>query len=210
MYFDALTMAAVADELREKIMGGRLPPLLQLIIEAARELTDSGASSILLVDRKSGDLYFEAATVAKKEELQRVLVPMDDSIAGWVVQHNEPVVIEDVEEDDRHFQQADIEIAYTTRSLIAVPLSVKGQVIGVLNALNKAEGQPFDEDDVNLLTILAAQAAVAIESARLYQDTLRMKEFNEGLVQSMAEGIAVTDAGGHITLVNPAAATLLG
>jgi len=69
MYFDALTMAAVADELREKIMGGRLPPLLQLIIEAARELTDSGASSILLVDRKSGDLYFEAATVAKKEEL---------------------------------------------------------------------------------------------------------------------------------------------
>jgi len=135
---------------------------------------------------------------------------MDNSIAGWVVQHNEPVVIEDVEENDRHFKQADIEIAYTTHSLIAVPLSVKGQVIGVLNALNKAEGQSFDEDDVNLLTILAAQAAVAIENARLYQDTLRMKEFNEGLVQSMAEGIAVTDAEGHITLVNPAAATLLG
>jgi transcriptional regulator with GAF, ATPase, and Fis domain len=79
-----------------------LPPLLQLIIEAARELTDSEASSILLVERKSGDLYFEATTVPTKEKLQRVIVPMDSSIAGWVVQHNESVVIEDVEENDRH------------------------------------------------------------------------------------------------------------
>ena len=185
-----------------------LPPLLQLIIEAARELTDSENSSILLVDRKSGDLYFEAATVARKEKLQRVIVPMDSSIAGWVVQHNESVVIEDVGKDDRHFKRADIGII--TRSMIAVPLSVKGQVIGVLNTLNKVEGQSFEEDDVHLLTILAAQAAVAIENARLYRDTVRMKEFNEGLVQNMAEGIAVTDAEGYITLVNPASATLLG
>jgi len=148
-----------------------LPPLLQLIIEAARELTDSENSSILLVDRKSGDLYFEAATVVGKEKLQRVIVPMDSSIAGWVVQHNEPVVIEDVEKNDRHFKQADAEIAYITRSLIAVPMSVKGQVIGVLNALNKVEGQSFDEDDVYLLTILAAQAAVAIENACLFQQS---------------------------------------
>ncbi len=151
-----------------------LPPLLQLIIEAARELTDSEASSILLVDRKSGDLYFEATTVPTKEKLQRVPVPMDSSIAGWVVQHNESVVIEDVEEDDRHFKQADIGII--TRSLLAVPLSVKGQVIGVLNALNKTGGQSFDEDDVNLLTILAAQAAVAIENARLFQQSDLLSE----------------------------------
>jgi len=148
-----------------------LPSLLQLIIEAARELTDSENSSILLVERKSGDLYFEAATVAGKEKLQRVIVPMDSSIAGWVVQHNEPVVIEDVEEDDRHFKQADMEIAYITRNMIAVPMSVKGRVIGVLNALNKTGGQSFDEGDVNLLTILAAQAAVAIENARLFQQS---------------------------------------
>jgi signal transduction histidine kinase len=150
--------------------------LLQLIIEAARELTDSENSSILLVDRKSGDLYFEAATVVGKEKLQRVIVPMDSSIAGWVVQHNEAVVIEDVEEDDRHFKQADREIAYTTRTMIAVPMSVKGRVIGVLNALNKAEGQSFDEDDVNLLTILAAQAAVAIENAYLFQQSDLLSE----------------------------------
>jgi signal transduction histidine kinase len=151
-----------------------LPPLLQLIIEAARELTDSEASSILLVERKSGDLYFEATTVPTKEKLQRVIVPMDSSLAGWVVQHNESVVIGDVEEDNRHFKQADIGII--TRSLLAVPLSVKGQVIGVLNTLNKVEGQSFDEDDVYLLTILAAQAAVAIENARLFQQSDLLSE----------------------------------
>ncbi|MGD9099773.1 MAG: GAF domain-containing protein, partial [Anaerolineae bacterium] len=148
-----------------------LPPLLQRIIEAARELTESEASSILLVDLQSGDLFFEAATGAKSEEIQRVVVPMDDSIAGWVVQHGEPLVIDDAQQDERHFQGSDAEIAYVTRSLIAVPLTVKGKTIGVLEALNKAHDESFDEDDVNLLMTLAAQAAVAIENVRLFQQS---------------------------------------
>jgi signal transduction histidine kinase len=148
-----------------------LPPLLQLIVEAAMEVTDSAASSILLIDRKSGDLYFEAAAGAKSEEIQRFVVPMDSSIAGWVVQHGEPVVIDDAQQDERHFPQSDIETAFTTRSLIAVPLSVKGRIIGVLEALNKTDGQLFEEDDVNLLITMASQAAVAIENARLFQQS---------------------------------------
>jgi signal transduction histidine kinase len=146
-----------------------LPLLLDQVVEAARELTNSGASSILLVDQKTGDLYFEAATGSKSEEIQRVVVPVHNSIAGWVVQHNEPLAIDDAQKDERHFQQSDIDTAFVTHSLIAVPLSIKGKVIGVLEALNKAEEQPFDADDVNLLTILASQAAVAIENARLFQ-----------------------------------------
>jgi signal transduction histidine kinase len=148
-----------------------LPLLLQLIVEAAVELTDSEASSILLVDRKSGNLFFEAAAGAKSEEVQRVIVPMDESIAGWVVQHNESVVVQDAQKDERRFQQADIETAFITHSLIAVPLSVKGQVIGVLEALNKTNSRSFDEDDVELLTTLAAQVAVSIENARLFQQS---------------------------------------
>jgi signal transduction histidine kinase len=170
-----------------------LPLLLQLIIEAARELTDSGASSILLIDRKSGDLCFEAATGAKSEEIQRVVVPMDSSIAGWVVLHNEPVVIEDAQKDDRHFQQSDIETAFTTHSLIAVPLSVKGEVIGVLEALNKADGQSFDKDDVYLLTTMAAQAAVAIENARLFQQSDLIAEMVHELRTPLTAILAYAD-----------------
>lgn len=148
-----------------------LPRLLQLIIEAACELTGSEDGSILLIDQQSGALYFEAAIGGKSEEIQRFLVPLDSSIAGWVVQHGKPVLIEDAQEDERHFQQSDIETAFITRSLIAVPLSFKGRVIGVLEALNKADGQSFDQDDVDLLTTLAAQAAVNIENARLFQQS---------------------------------------
>jgi len=148
-----------------------LPPLLLRIIEASLELTESEASSILLIDRPSGDLYFEAATGAKSEEVQRVVVPMDDSIAGWVVRHGQPLVIDDAQQDERHFQEINVETAFTTRSLIAVPLTVKGETIGVLEALNKASGQSFDKDDVSLLMTLAAQAAVAIENVRLFQQS---------------------------------------
>jgi len=148
-----------------------LPRLLQLIIEAACELTGSEDGSILLIDPQSGDLYFEAAIGGKSAEIQRFLVPLDSSIAGWVVQHGKPVLIEDAQEDARHFQQSDIETAFITRSVIAVPLSFKGRVIGVLEALNKADGQSFDRDDVDLLTTLAAQAAVNIENARLFQQS---------------------------------------
>lgn len=148
-----------------------LPRLLQMIVEAAKELTSSCASSILLVDRKNGELYFEAATGAKSEEVRRYAVPMERSIAGWVVQHGEPVMLKDAQHDERRYHQIDIETDFTTQSLLAVPLAIKGQMIGVLEAVNKTDGQSFDEDDVSLLGTLADQAAVAIENARLFQQS---------------------------------------
>ncbi len=170
-----------------------LPLLLQLIIEAARELTDSEASSILLVDRRSGDLYFEAATGKDSKELMRVVVPMSNSIAGWVVKHGESLLIEDAQKDDRHFQKSDNELAFTTRSLIAVPLAVKGQVIGVLEALNKAGDQTFDEDDGNLLLTMASQAAVAIENARLFQQNDLISEMVHELRTPLTAILAYSD-----------------
>ncbi len=170
-----------------------LPPLLQRIIEAARELTESAASSIMLVDRSSGDLYFEAATGAKSEEIQRVVVPMDDSLAGWVVQHGESLVIEDAQQDERHYQQADDKTTLVTRSLLAVPLIVKGTTIGVLEALNKANSETFDEDDVNLLGTLAAQAAVAIENVRLFQQSDFISEMVHELRTPLTAILAYAD-----------------
>ncbi len=169
-----------------------LPLLLQMIIEAAQEITGGTASSILLVDRKSGDLYFEAATGAKSEEVQRVVVPMD-SIAGWVVRHGEPVVIEDAQKDERHFQGSDVEIAFVTQSLIAVPLSVKGEIIGVLESLNKAQGRSFDQADVDLLLTMAAQAAVAIENARLFQQSDLISEMVHELRTPLTAILAYAD-----------------
>lgn len=147
-----------------------LKPLLQDIISAAAELTDTTESSVLLVDSKSGDLFFEAAIGIKKYEVERVAVPKE-SIAGWIVENNMPLVIDDVTKEPRWSQKVDEAADFVTRSILGVPLCVKDKVIGAIEVLNKRDKQPFSEDDLSTLTTIAAQAAVAIEKARLFQQS---------------------------------------
>ncbi len=148
-----------------------LPPLLEQIIDAGRELTNSAASSIMLLDRKTGELHFEAATGARSQEIRSIVVPMEGSVAGWVVQHNEPLIVLDARRDPRFYSQVDEENDFRTHSLIAVPMAVKGKVIGVLEAVNKLGGESFSEDDVETLSVLADQAAVAIHNALLFEQS---------------------------------------
>ena len=144
-----------------------LPTLLDLIVNAAAELTDTEAASILLHDPKTGDLTFEAATGSKSAEIKRVVVP-PDSVAGWVAREGQPQIIEDVTQDERFFAHSDELTGFQTRSLIAAPMRVKDRIIGVLEAVNHTGDQPFSTADLDVLTILSTQAAIAIENARLF------------------------------------------
>jgi signal transduction histidine kinase len=100
----------------------------------------------------------------------------DMGVAGWVLAHNEPVLIANVREDERFFEPISSGVGYKVRSLICIPLVIKGEVIGVIQVLNKATGESFDEDDLSLLNSFAAQSATAIENARLYQDLSRERD----------------------------------
>jgi signal transduction histidine kinase len=153
-----------------------LEPLLHNIIQIATDLTVTEASSILLLDKKTGELHFEAATGIKGKEVKPIVVPLDNSIAGWVVKEGEPLLIPDVRKDPRHYHQVDDMTKFSTRSILGVPLRVKDKVIGVLEVLNKSEDKEFTQDDVEALTILAAQAAIAIENARLFQQSDLLSE----------------------------------
>ncbi|MGD1991891.1 MAG: ATP-binding protein [Anaerolineae bacterium] len=148
-----------------------LHPLLQKIIRAARELTRTEASSIMLIDRNTGELRFEAATGERSQEVASVVVPMDGSVAGWVVRHGEPVVIDDAHSDPRFYHQIEEQIGFETRSLLALPMRTKGKVIGVLEVVNKHGDATFSEEDLETLSVLADQAAVAIENAVLFQQS---------------------------------------
>lgn len=151
--------------------------LLRRIIAAAMELTDTEAVSILLVDPITGELRFEQAsnpTTAAK--MQDIIVPMEGSIAGWVVTHGEGRVIEDVRRDPSFFKDVDEELEFVTRNLLAVPLRAHNKVIGALEALNKHGGERFTDEDIRILNILAGQAAIAIENARLFQQSDFMAE----------------------------------
>jgi len=148
-----------------------LRPLLYGIIVAAQEFTRTDASSILLVDRKSGQLHFEAATGAQGYRMRSIVVPMEGSVAGWVVQNGKPLVVADVRTDPRFYHKADEQSTYTTRSILAVPLIARGNVIGVLETVNKKSGDEFTEEDTELLTVLGDQAAVAVQNALLFQQS---------------------------------------
>jgi signal transduction histidine kinase len=111
-------------------------------------------------------------------------VPMD-SIAGWVVTHRKPVRISDVNSDERYFKKVAKTVSFATQSIMGVPLITKNKVIGVLEVLNKQEGE-FSEADEDLLTVLGAQAAVAIENTRLFQQSDLIAEFIHELRNPLA------------------------
>jgi K+-sensing histidine kinase KdpD len=160
-----------------------LDPLLNRIIEAARDISGTEAASILLYDDTGKQLYFQAAT--NMDPLMRGLVVPMDSIAGWIVTNRQPLRISDVNKDERYFKNVAKTVSFATKSIMGVPLITKDKVVGVLEVLNKQEGE-FSEADENLLTVLGAQAAVAIENSRLFQQSDLIAEFVHELRNPLA------------------------
>lgn len=145
-----------------------LDRLLEIIIISATDLLESEAASILLVDKKTNDLYFAASTGSDPEEIKRMPVPLDGSIAGTIFRKAKPMIINDVKADPRHFRDVGERLNYEVRSLIGVPLHIREEVTGVLEAVNKRDGG-YDESDLHTLMNIASQAAVAINNARLVE-----------------------------------------
>jgi signal transduction histidine kinase len=150
--------------------------LLRRIVAAAMELTDSETASILLLDPGTGELRFAMAPNIDSGYIDSLVVPMDNSIAGWVVTHGEARVIHDVSKEPSFFRNVDEQINFTTHNILAVPMRTHNKVIGALEALNKRGGERYNDGDVKILTTLAVQAAIAIENARLFQQSDFMAE----------------------------------
>lgn len=145
--------------------------LLQQIVASVVEILNVEAASIMLQDPATGELRFEIASNLKPHETERIAVPLDRSIAGWIFTHGEPRVIEDVTKDPKHYRQVDSATRFITRNLLGVPLKTHTKVIGVVQALNKRGAEKFTGEDISLLTVLASQAGVAIENARLFMQS---------------------------------------
>jgi signal transduction histidine kinase len=140
--------------------------LLQFLIGSAADLLDSEAASIMLFDEKTQRLYFAASTGADPAELQKIPVPLEGSIAGTIYRDDKPLIINEVAGDPRHYRQVGEKVRFEARTLIGVPMRMRERRIGVLEALNK-RGGPFTENDLQTLSIIASQAAVAIHNANL-------------------------------------------
>ncbi|MBD3285864.1 GAF domain-containing protein [candidate division WOR-3 bacterium] len=154
--------------------------LLDVILESAKSLTRSEASSLLLLDEKVGKLRFAVATGEAKDSLASLYVPLgEESIAGYVALHGKPLVVNDVKKDGRWYSGIDEATSFHTRSILAVPLTLEDKTVGVIEVLNKKKGAEFLEEDIGLLEILANQAALVLRNAQEYLDLAASKRVIE-------------------------------
>jgi signal transduction histidine kinase len=150
--------------------------LLSRIVHAAAEISGAEAASILLYDDTSRQLYFQVSTNLDESTRRGLIVPLEGSIAGWIVTNKKPVRVSEVHEDPRFFSDVEETTGFSTDSILGIPLVTKNKIVGVLEALNKHKGK-FSDQDESMLLVLGAQAAVAIENARLFQQSDLISEF---------------------------------
>jgi Nif-specific regulatory protein len=146
-----------------------LNQLLELILETGNRMMGAKASSLLLLDKRKNRLFFKVATGRKKDAVKQFEIKMGQGIAGYVAQKDEPLIIKDATKDKRWYGHISDQIGFKTRSIACMPMHVQGEVIGVIEFINKVDGSTFRDQDLELMTVFADLAAVAIGNARKFQ-----------------------------------------
>ncbi len=160
-----------------------------MAMEAVTRLMRAETGSLLIVDRKAKELYFEVALGEKGRKLKEIRLNIGEGIAGWVAKHGRPLIIRDVSADKRFQGSFDKKSKFVTRNMVCVPVKIKGNVIGVLQAINSIGG-PFEPEDLKLFQLFSNQVAIALDNARLYEE---IKETFYATSEALAEAIEKRD-----------------
>ncbi len=148
-----------------------LNEVLKLVVRNAAKLLNAEAGSLLLLDENSGDLEFQISSGEAGQKLIGLKVPAGKGIAGAAFAENHPVIVNNTLDDGRWDNSFDARAEFTTSAIMAAPLNARGRTIGVLEVVNRKDKRGFTDDDAELLLAFGAQAAIAIENARLFTMT---------------------------------------
>ncbi len=166
-----------------------LDQLLKLILDEALKVLGADRCSIWIVDRERGEIWTKVAHGLAKD--QKIRIPIGVGIAGKVAATGDVINIPDAYADPRFNRQVDKDTGYRTRNILAVPMRyTTGEVTGVLQALNRLDGEAFTDEDAELASALGANAAAAIENAILYEEIDRLFE---GFVKASVVAIESRD-----------------
>jgi GAF domain-containing protein/anti-sigma regulatory factor (Ser/Thr protein kinase) len=151
-----------------------LDEVLTRIVNEAIRMLNVETGSVLLLDEPTAEIFF-ATSVSNG---LRIDIPtrlnQAEGIAGWVMAHRQPLCVNSATEDSRWFGEVDIN--FSTRSILCVPLEINGRVLGALQALNKKSSQGFSQTDIARLSAFAVSATIAIENARLFQEARQARQ----------------------------------
>ncbi|MEJ5240784.1 MAG: ATP-binding protein [Anaerolineales bacterium] len=164
---------------------------LQMAIGLASELAESESASILEYDEDWNALRFRSAPWFHQELLKDVRVPIEGSIAGWVFTHREPLIVNNASQDQRLFKGVDRLTGMQTRNLIAVPIIANNEVLGVLEVLNRLQGE-YTQEDMVALEILAGVIGLRLSNLRLQQQMKLAREDVMEIERLKNEFIAIT------------------
>ena len=194
--------------LSQDLMGElQLDPLLERIMRASTDLLNAERSTLFIYDRKTKELWSRFAEGLGRKEIR---FPCNQGIAGSVFTSGKAENIPDPYADSRFNQAVDRATGFRTRCILALPvLNKAGQPIGVVEVLNKRGGQ-FSHQDENRLRAFSAQAAICLENARLFDEVIQIRDYNESILRSTSNGMLALDAKGVITSANPSAVEMFG
>ena len=150
-----------------------LDTILENVMAISKKVMNADASSLMRVDEKTNELVYQVAQGTVGEKLkQEFRLKMGQGIAGTVAEEGKPLLLEDAYSHPKFHRAHDDATGYRTRSMITVPLKVGDRVTGVAQVINRLDGRPFDQDDLDLFTALSSLAAIALENARMHQTLL--------------------------------------
>jgi PAS domain S-box-containing protein len=185
-------LQSVADNLVKALACSRVIVMtLDIERECITRLVKSGPDADLVVEPAYSDLM--------------------EGLPGWAVKNLQPILSTKHHPDPRESHRArELRRKSEGGSMIVVPLHYQGHTLGTLVAINKPDQDDFEKSDVALLGAVAGQVAIILTNIQLAEETSRLKEFNEGIVQGVAEAILITDPEETVTFANPAVGDMLG
>ncbi|MCK5647054.1 MAG: GAF domain-containing protein, partial [Anaerolineales bacterium] len=199
-----LTALYRADEQLHRYL--ELDEVLQSLVDTAVEILQADKGALLIWDDKRESMHVEASHGIHEDTIQRVSIGPGEGIAGIVAQTGELIAVEDVEADERVTRE--IVDAEGIRSFMQVPIKIGGEVFGVFSA-DYTKPHWFDEQEKRLLTSLAQRAALAIENARLYEDTKNRLAQVNALQETIRAIVSTLDLDHLLNIIIQQAATLL-
>ena len=184
-----------------------LDKLLAKVMGEATRMLKADRSTLFLNDEKSNELF---SRIAMGEGVNEIRLPNHLGIAGAVFTSGQTINIPHAYADLRFNPAFDKQTGYFTRSILCVPVANKsGKVIGVTQILNK-RGGPFTTEDEQRLKAFTAQVAIALENAKLFDDVQNMKNYAEGMLNSMSNGVITLDEDGKIATCNASGCRIMG
>jgi HD-GYP domain-containing protein (c-di-GMP phosphodiesterase class II) len=169
--------------------------LIASIMQMAQNLTCATAASLLLLDEGSHKLYFRYASGPVQNKLTQLHISKQSGIAGWIVQHGKPLIVNNPEKNKSFYRQIDTATGFRTRSIIGVPIEIDRAVVGVIEVLNKRNDADFTRDDLKALLDVARTTARTVELTRMNLDLVTSFKGTVCAVMSLADAREISGSG---------------